>query len=102
MSAGIAQSAETDFEPVFDEANFGYRPGRSTKDALRKVSREIQSGRLWIVDADLKDFFGSVNHEKLLTLVAQQVADGRVLRLIRAMLKAGSWCEGRLSPSEVF
>jgi group II intron reverse transcriptase/maturase len=88
------------FEPVFDEANFGYRPGRSTKDALRKVWREIQSGRLWIVDADLKDFFGSVNHEKLLTLVAQQVADGRVLRLIRAMLKAGSWCEGRLSPTE--
>jgi len=45
------------FEPVFDEANFGYRPGRSTKDALRKVWREIHSGRPWIVDADLKDFF---------------------------------------------
>ncbi len=47
------------FEPVFDEANFGYRRGRSTKDALRKVWREIHSGREWIVDADLKDFFGS-------------------------------------------
>jgi RNA-directed DNA polymerase len=45
------------FEPVFDEANFGYRPGRSPKDALRKVWKEIQSGREWIVDADLKDFF---------------------------------------------
>ena len=71
------------FEPVFDEANFGYRRGRSTKDAMRKVWKEIQSGREWIVDADLKDFFGSVDHEKLLTLVAQRVADGRVLRLIR-------------------
>ena len=59
------------FEPVFDEANFGYRRGRSTKDAMRKVWKEIQSGREWIVDADLKDFFGSVDHEKLLTLVAQ-------------------------------
>ena len=88
------------FEPVFDEANFGYRPGRSTKDALRKVWREIHSGRPWIVDADLKDFFGSVNHEKLLTLVAQQVADGRVLRLIRAMLDAGSCQEGRFSPTQ--
>jgi RNA-directed DNA polymerase len=88
------------FEPVFDEANFGYRRGRSTKDAMRKVWKEIQSGREWIVDADLKDFFGSVDHEKLLTLVAQRIADGRVLRLIRAMLKAGSYGKGRLFPSE--
>ena len=89
------------FEPVFDEANFGYRRGRSTKDALRKVWKEIQEeGREWIVDADLRDFFGSVDHEKLLTLVAQRVADGRVLQLIRAMLKAGSYGKGRLFPSE--
>ena len=88
------------FEPVFDDANFGYRRGRSTKDAMRKVWKEIESGREWIVDADLKDFFGSVDHEKLLTLVAQCIADGRVLRLIRAMLKAGSYGKGRLFPTE--
>jgi len=88
------------FEPVFDEANFGYRPGRSTKDARRKVWKEIEAGREWIVDADLKDFCGSVEHEKLLTLVAQRVSDGRVLRLIEAMLTAGSYGEGRLFPTE--
>src|SRR3989454_1590675 len=88
------------FEPVFDEANFGYRRGRSTKDAMRKVWKEIQSGSEWIVDADLRDFFGSVDHEKLLTLVAQRVADGRVLRLIKAMLKAGSYGNGQLFPTE--
>ncbi len=88
------------FEPVFDEANYGYRQGRSTKDALRKVWKEIDSGSEWIVDADLKDFFGSVNHEKLLTLVAQRIADGRVLRLIEAMLKAGSYEKGRFFPTE--
>ena len=88
------------FEPVFDEANFGYRRGRSTHDALRKVWTEIRSGREWIVDADLKDFFGSVEHEKLLALVAQRVADGRVLRLIEAMLTAGSYGQGRLYPTE--
>src|SRR6201993_4888664 len=88
------------FEPAFDEANFGYRRGRSTKDAMRKVWKEIQSGREWIVDADLKDFFGSVDHEKLLTLIAQRIADGRVLRLIKAMLKAGSYGKGRLYPTE--
>jgi RNA-directed DNA polymerase len=48
----------------------------------------------WIVDADLKDFFGSVDHEKLLTVVAQQIAAGRVLRLIEAMLKAGAMRKG--------
>jgi RNA-directed DNA polymerase len=88
------------FEPIFDDANFGYRRGRSTKDALRKIWKEIQSGSEWIVDADLRDFFGSVDHEKLLTLVAQRVADSRVLRLIKSMLKAGSYGKGQLFPSE--
>jgi len=88
------------FEPLFDDASFGYRRGRSTKYALRKIWKEIQGGAEWIVDADLRDFFGSVDHEKLLTLVAQRVADGRVLRLIKAMLKAGSYGKGRLFPSE--
>jgi RNA-directed DNA polymerase len=88
------------FEPIFDDANFGYRRGRSTKDALRKIWKEIQSGSEWIVDADLRDFFGSADHEKLLALVAQKVADGRVLRLIEAMLKAGCYGQGRLFPCE--
>jgi RNA-directed DNA polymerase len=88
------------FEPVLDEANFGYRRGRSTKDAMRKVWKEMQSGGEWIVDADLRDFFGSVDQEKLLTLVAQRIADGRVLRLIRAMPQAGSYGKGQLFPRE--
>ena len=88
------------FEPIFDDASLGYRRGRSTKDALRKIWKEIQDGAEWIVDADLRDFFGSVDHEKLLTLVAQRVADGRVLRLIKSMLKAGSYGKGRLFPRE--
>jgi len=67
---------------------------------MRKVWKEIDGGREWIVDGDLQDFFGSVDHEKLLTLVAQRVADSRVLRLIKAMLKAGSYGQGKLFPSE--
>jgi group II intron reverse transcriptase/maturase len=88
------------FDPLFDDANYGYRRGRSTKDALRKVWREIEEGNEWIVDADLRDFFGSVDHTKLMTLLAQQVADGRVLRFIEGMLKAGCQAEGRLLPTE--
>lgn len=96
----LVNRLEPIFEPVFDDANFGYRRGRSTKDALRKVWKEIESGREWVVDADLKDFFGSVDHEKLITLVAQRVSDGRVLRLVEAMLKAGTHDGGRLFPTD--
>jgi group II intron reverse transcriptase/maturase len=64
------------------------------------VWKEIQGGREWIVDADLKDFFGSVEHDKLLALVARRVSDGRVLRLIEAMLKTGSYGQGRLYSTE--
>jgi group II intron reverse transcriptase/maturase len=88
------------FEPVFDEANFGYRRGRSTKDALRKIWKEIQAGNEWIVDADLRDFFGSAEHDKIVTLVAQRVSDGRVLHLIEAILKAGCYGDGQLFPTE--
>lgn len=87
------------FEPVFDEANFGYRAGKSAKGALRKIWGEIEEGGEWIVDADLKDFFGSVNHEKLLTLVNQRVADGRVIGLIAQMLRAGVSVEGKIQTS---
>ena len=88
------------FEPLFDDANFGYRNGRSTKDALRKVWREIEEGNEWIIDADLRDFFGSVDHEKLMTLVSQQIADGRILGIIESMLKAGCQEKGKLRSTE--
>ncbi len=87
------------FEPLFDDSSFGYRPGRSAKDALRKIWREIEAGAEWIVDADLKDYFGSVDHEKLMTLIAQRVADGRVLTLIEQMLTAGYMEQGHLFPT---
>jgi len=89
------------FEPLFEDASFGYRRGRSSRDALRKIWRELQSGNEWIVDADLRDFFGSVDHEKLMTLVAQRVADGRVLGWIESMLKAGCMREGYRAPTEI-
>ena len=88
------------FDPLFDDANLGYRIGRSTKDALRKVWREIEEGNEWIVDADLRDFFGSADQSKLITLVAQQIADGRILRIIEGMLKAGCQAKGQLLPTE--
>jgi RNA-directed DNA polymerase len=96
----ILNRLEPIFDPVFDDANFGYRKGRSAKDALRKIWKELQEGREWIVDADLKDFFGSVDHGRLMTLVNQRVSDGRVLSLIEGVLKAGCCAEGKRLPTE--
>jgi len=98
QQAGCHQ-LEPIFEPRFDDSNFGYRPGRSAKDALRKVWREINTGAEWIVDGDLRDYFGSIDHAKLMTLVAQRVADGRVLTLLERLLTAGYLAKGRLFPT---
>ncbi|MDQ3223348.1 MAG: group II intron reverse transcriptase/maturase [Gemmatimonadota bacterium] len=87
------------FEPLFDEASFGYRRGRSAKDALGKVWRELRAGHEWVVDADLKNFFGTVDHQKLMALVGQRVSDGRVLRLLQSMLQAGVMADGELRPT---
>ena len=91
----LVNRLEPIFERVFDPSSFGYRKGRKTADALTKIWREVENGNEWIVDADLKDFFGSVDHEKLLTLVGKQIADGCVLKLIQRMLEAGYETQGQ-------
>jgi RNA-directed DNA polymerase len=88
------------FEPIFDDANFGYRRGRSTKDAMRKIWKEIEAGNEWIVDADLKDFFGSACHQKLLTLFGLRIADGRILNLLDSIMKAGCIADGKRLPTD--
>ena len=88
------------FESVFDEASFGYRRGRSAKDALRKIWGEVEQGFEWVVDADLKDFFGSADHEKLLVLLNQQVADGRVLALLESIMKVGYLEDGKVHQTQ--
>ena len=85
----LVNRLEPIFDPVFDDANFGYRRGRSTKDAMRKIWLELEQGYEWVVDADLKDFFGSANHGKIMQLLNQRVSDGRVLCLIESMMKVG-------------
>jgi group II intron reverse transcriptase/maturase len=82
------------FEPTFAAASFGYRPGRSAHMAMRRVWSQLQAGGAWIVDADLEDFFGSLPHERLIDRIAERVADGKVLSLIRSMLTAGVLRDG--------
>ena len=86
---------------MFDEASFGYRKGRSTKDALGKVWRELEQGNEWVVDADLEGLFsGQSITRSSLTLVNQRVSDGRVLGLLAQILQAGCVAEGKRLPTE--
>jgi group II intron reverse transcriptase/maturase len=77
------------FEKKFLPTSFGFRPGRSTHDALRRVWIKLREGYLWIVDADIEGCFDTIPHERLIDFVAEEISDGRVLRLIRMFLKAG-------------
>ena len=77
------------FEHEFAEQSYGFRPKRGCKDALRRVDELLQSGYRYIVDADLKSYFDTIPHDRLMTLVGQKVSDGRVLTLIEMFLKQG-------------
>ncbi|MGH3849787.1 MAG: group II intron reverse transcriptase/maturase, partial [Pseudonocardiaceae bacterium] len=89
----LVQVLEPIFEPTFREESFGYRPGRSAHMAMRRIWRQLGQAE-WIVDADISDFFGSLSHELLIDLVADRVADGKVLSLVRSMLTAGALRDG--------
>jgi RNA-directed DNA polymerase len=86
----LVQRMEPIFEPQFQDCSFGYRKGRSPHDAMRKVWQELNAGYGWCVDADLRAFFDTIPQDKLVDLIAEEISDGRVLHLIRAILRAGA------------
>jgi RNA-directed DNA polymerase len=82
------------FDPGFSENSFGFRPGRSAHDAVRKAQQYMQEGYRWAVDIALAKFFDRVNHDMLMARVARKVKDKRILKLIRAYLNAGVMADG--------
>ena len=89
----LVQRLEPIFEPQMSDCSFGYRAGRSPHMAMRKVWRELHAGNVWIVDADLRQYFDTIDQDKLIDLMAEEISDGRVLQLIRDILRAGV-CDG--------
>lgn len=90
----LLQALQPLYDPTFSEHSYGFRPGRSTHDAVRAAQGYIQSGRRWVADVDLAKFFDRVNHDLLMERLSRRITDGRVLGLIRRYLVAGVMADG--------
>jgi RNA-directed DNA polymerase len=86
------------FDPTFSEDSYGFRPGKSAHDAVRRATEHMTAGHRWVVDLDLEKFFDRVNHDVLMARVSRRVGDKRVLRLIGRFLRAGLMEGGVASP----
>jgi RNA-directed DNA polymerase len=89
VQGAVRHVIEPIFEKEFAEHSYGFRPGRGCKDALRRVDELMKSGYVYVVDADLKSYFDTIPHERLMDRLRERIADGRMLGLIESFLKAG-------------
>lgn len=89
------------WEPTFCDCSYGFRPGRSAHDALKRVGEVIKrEGTQWVVEADIKGFFDSVNHDHLMRFLGDRISDPNLLRIVRRLLKAGHLADGQFHASE--
>jgi RNA-directed DNA polymerase len=89
VQTALRQVLEPIFERDFATHSYGFRPGKGCKDGLRRVDELLKTGYTHVVDADLKSYFDTIPHDRLLALVAKKVSDGKVLNLIDAFLHQG-------------
>ena len=86
VQTALQNVIEPIFEATFAQHSYGFRPGKGCKDALRRVDELLKKGYRYVVDADLKSYFDTIPHERLMELVRLRIADGRVLKLIQSFL----------------
>src|SRR5215813_5998074 len=98
IQQALLQVLQKRWDPTFSEHSFGFRPGRSAHQAVARAQQYVGEGYGVVVDFDLEKFFDRVNHDRLMARVAVRVPDKRVLKLIRAFLKAGVMEDGLVSP----
>ncbi|MBU4257760.1 MAG: group II intron reverse transcriptase/maturase [Candidatus Omnitrophica bacterium] len=96
IQQAIKRIIEPIFEAKFKEVSYGYRPKRGTREAIQKCNEYIDSGYRWVVDADIKSFFDTVNHKLMMKALNEEIADGTLLDLIEKFLKSGVRKDGRI------
>ena len=90
LQMAVAKILGAIYEPDFSDCSFGYRPKIGAKDAVKDVSRQLQFGNFnYIVEADIRSFFDSIDHDKLMEMLKRRIDDKKFLNLIRKWLKAG-------------
>ena len=96
----VQAAAKLVLEPIFEAdfegtSSFGFRPGLGPHDALAAVDQNARQGYRWVVDADIEQFFDTLDHQQLMAALRRRISDGELLRLIYRWLKAGSLWEGQ-------
>lgn len=100
IQQAINQILQPVFESKFSDNSFGFRPKRSAHDAIKRAQTYYKEGYKYVVDIDMKAYFDTVNHDKLMYFIEMKVTDKRVLRLIRLYLQSGVMINGLFEKSE--
>ena len=100
VQQAAAQVLSKVYEPVFSDHSYGFRSKRSCHMAIRKALAYMNEGYEWVVDFDIEKYFDTVNHDKLISILREQVNDSATLHLIRSFLKAGVMEEGLVHASD--
>ena len=100
IQQAIGQILSPIYERQFSEHSYGFRPGKSAKQAVLKCKEYIEAGYKWTVDIDLAKYFDTVNHSKLMRLLSETIKDSRVLSLIGKYLKSGVMIQGVVEETE--
>ena len=100
IQQAVMQVLQRSWDGTFSEHSYGFRPKRSAHQAVEQAQQYQAEGYRWVVDLDLEKFFDRVNHDRLLAKIAERISDKRLLRLIRAFLRAGVMENGRVRPAE--
>ncbi|EGD52234.1 RNA-directed DNA polymerase (Reverse transcriptase) [Thermoanaerobacter ethanolicus JW 200] len=94
IQQAIAQILNKVYNHTFSDSSYGFRPGRSAKDAIKAAEAYINEGYTWVVDMDLEKFFDRVNHDIIMSKLEKRIGDKRVLKLIRRYLESGVMING--------
>jgi len=96
----LQQATKNVIEPIFEmkflDCSYGYRPNKSAHQAVEQIKKYVDQGYTWVIDADVEKFFDSVDHKLMMSFVAKEISDGKVLNLVESWLKAGVMNEGEL------